>query len=64
MLGVEAQEALARIRQRPPGQPAGQGAREVAAVVPSADKLRRLDWDHFAEHRSAIVDRWNKVVNR
>ena len=64
MLGVEAQEAWARIGN---ARPVNQNAKvpdEVAAVVPSADKLRRLDWAYFAEHRSAIVERWNKVVNR
>lgn len=64
MLGVEAQEAWARIGN---ARPVNQQARvpdEVAAVVPTADKLRRLDWAYFAEQRTAIVDRWNKVVNR
>jgi hypothetical protein len=38
--------------------------REVVDTVPTADKLRRVDWDYYAANRTAIVDQWNKVVNR
>jgi len=24
----------------------------------------RVDWDYYAANRTAIVDQWNKVVNR
>jgi len=64
MLGVEAQETWAQIGN---ARPVNQHARvpdTVAAATPPADQLRQLDWAYFAEHRSAIVARWNKVVNR
>lgn len=64
MLGLEAQEAWARIGNARPVNKNAKVPDEVAAVVPTADKLRKLDWAYFAENRSAIVDRWNKVVNR
>lgn len=64
MLGVEAQEAWARIGNARPVNRQAKVPDDVAAVVPTADKLRRLDWAYFAEQRTAIVDRWNKVVNR
>jgi len=35
----------------------------VADTVPTAERLRRVDWEYFAEHRSAIVDQWNRTVN-
>lgn len=64
MLGVEAQEAWGRIGNARPVNAKAQVPAEVAATVPTADKLRRLDWNYFAEQRTSIVDRWNKVVNR
>jgi ABC-type thiamine transport system substrate-binding protein len=64
MLGVEAQEAWARIGNARPVNARAKVPPEVAAVVPPADKLRHLDWAFFAEQRSGIVDQWNKVVNR
>jgi putative spermidine/putrescine transport system substrate-binding protein len=64
MLGVEAQEAWARIGNARPVNKNARVPDEVAAVVPTADKLRSLDRTYFAEQRTAIVDRWNKVVNR
>jgi hypothetical protein len=36
---------------------------KVAEMVPTADKLRSLDWEYFAENRTAIVDGWNETVN-
>lgn len=63
-LSVEAQEAWTRIGG---GRPINRKARvpaEVAAMVPTADKLRSLDWEYFATQRTAIVDRWNTIVNR
>jgi len=35
-----------------------------ADSVPTADKLRRVDWEYFAENRTALVDKWNRIVNR
>lgn len=64
MLGVQAQEAWARIGNARPVNAQARVPAEVAAVVPPADKLRHLDWTFFAEQRGAIVDQWNKVVNR
>lgn len=64
MLGLEAQEAWARIGNARPVNKNAKVPDEVAALVPAADKLRKLDWAYFAENRSAIVDLWNKVVNR
>lgn len=64
MLGIEAQEAWARIGNARPVNARAKVPDEVAAVVPTADKLRKLDWTYFAEQRSAIVERWNRVVNR
>jgi putative spermidine/putrescine transport system substrate-binding protein len=64
LLGVEAQEAWTRIGG---GRPINVKARvpaEVATMVPTADQLRTPDWNYFAEQRTAIVDKWNKVVNR
>lgn len=64
MLGVEAQEAWARIGNARPVNRNAKVPAEVVASVPTADKLRNVDWGFFAERRSAIVDQWNKVVNR
>ncbi|RUR71262.1 extracellular solute-binding protein [Variovorax guangxiensis] len=64
MLGLEAQEAWARIGNARPVNGKAKVPEEVAATVPTADKLRSVDWGFFAEKRSAIVDQWNKVVNR
>lgn len=64
MLGVEAQEAWARIGNARPVNAKAKVPAEVAATVPRIDKLRNIDWSYFAEQRSAMVDRWNKVVNR
>lgn len=64
MLGVEAQEAWARIGNARPVNANAKVPDEVTAVVPTADKLRQLDWSYFAERRSAIVELWNQVVNR
>ncbi len=64
MLGVEAQEAWARIGNARPVNAQARVPAEVAAVVPPAGKLRHLDWSFFAEQRASIVDQWNKVVNR
>ncbi|WBY00231.1 extracellular solute-binding protein [Ramlibacter tataouinensis] len=64
MLGIEAQEAWARIGNARPVHAKAKVPAEVAAAVPTADKLRHLDWSFFAEQRAGIVDQWNKVVNR
>ena len=64
VLSVEAQEAWAKIGGGRPINTKAKVPAEVAAMVPTADKLRNLDWNYFAEQRSAIVDKWNKTVNR
>jgi len=64
MLGIEAQETWARTGLARPVNARARVPDEVAAVVPTADKLRQLDWAFFAEQRAGLVDRWNKVVNR
>ncbi|HTN67529.1 MAG TPA: extracellular solute-binding protein [Burkholderiaceae bacterium] len=64
MLSVEAQEAWAKIGGGRPINTRAKVPAEVAEMVPTADKLRTLDWEYFAEQRTAIVDRWNKIVNR
>ena len=63
MLSVPAQEAWGRIGSARPVNARAQVPAEVAAVVPTIDKLRQLDWTYFAEQRTSIVDRWNRVVN-
>ncbi|MBX3644204.1 MAG: extracellular solute-binding protein [Rubrivivax sp.] len=62
-LGVEAQEAWARIGGARPVNAKARVPAEVQAMVPTADKLRQLDWNFFAEQRSSLVERWNAVVN-
>ena len=37
---------------------------DVAASVPEISKLKRIDWDYFAQNRSALVSSWNEIVNR
>jgi len=37
---------------------------DVAAAVPVAEKLLRIDANYFVANRSAIVQKWNDVVNR
>ncbi|WP_151448920.1 extracellular solute-binding protein [Lacisediminimonas profundi] len=64
VLGVEAQEAWARIGGGRPINAKAKVPAEVAATVPTIDRLRTLDWNYFAEQRSAFVDRWAAVVNR
>ncbi len=64
LLSVEAQEAWTRIGGGRPINSKAKVPADVAAMVPTADKLRTLDWNYFAEQRTAIVDKWNKVVNR
>jgi putative spermidine/putrescine transport system substrate-binding protein len=63
MLSVEAQEAFARIGGNRPINVKAQVPEKVAEMVPTADKLRSLDWEYFAENRTAIVDGWNETVN-
>lgn len=36
----------------------------IADTVPPHAALRRIDWQYFADNRSAIVAKWNEVVNR
>lgn len=62
-LGVEAQEVWARVGGARPVNTKARVPAEVQATVPTADRLRQLDWAYFAEQRSAIVERWNAVVN-
>lgn len=63
MLSVEAQEAFSRIGGCRPINVKAVVPENVAAMVPTADKLRSLDWQYFSENRTAIVDGWNEVVN-
>lgn len=64
MLGVEAQETWARVGMSRPSSVKASVPKEVAASVPTADKLRKLDWEYFGANRTAIVDKWNRTVNR
>lgn len=62
-LGVEAQETWARVGGARPVNVKARVPADVQAMVPTADRLRQLDWMYFAEQRSTIVERWNAVVN-
>lgn len=63
MLGVPAQEVWARVGGARPVNVKAAAPKEVLQTVPNFDQLKRVDWEYFAEHRSAIVDQWNKIVN-
>lgn len=63
MLSPEAQSAFSRIGGCRPINVKAEVPDNVAAMVPTADKLRNLDWQYFGENRTAIVDGWNEVVN-
>jgi putative spermidine/putrescine transport system substrate-binding protein len=63
MLSVPAQEAFARIGGCRPINRKAAVPDNVAAMVPTADKLRSLDWPYFSENRTSIVDGWNQIVN-
>lgn len=64
MLSVEAQETWTRIGGGRPINAKAKVPPEVAVMVPPAERLRTLDWNYFAEQRTALVDQWNRVVNR
>lgn len=64
MLSLEAQETWAKVGLARPVNATAHVPAEVAAVVPTSDRLRSVDWNYFAEARTGIVDHWNKVVNR
>ncbi len=64
MLSLPAQEEWARVGGGRPVNVKAAVPKEVAETVPTIDKLRRVDWEYFAENRTAIVDKWNKIVNR
>lgn len=64
MLGVPAQEAWSRAGGGRPVNAKAAVPKEVVETVPTADRLRRVDWDYYAANRTAIVDQWNRVVNR
>ncbi len=64
MLSVPAQETWARVGGGRPVNAKAAVPREVAETVPTANRLRRVDWDYYAANRTAVVDQWNKVVNR
>lgn len=61
---VEAQKTWTRISGGRPINAKAKVLPEVAAMVPPAERLRMLDWNYFAEQRTAIVDQWNRVINR
>jgi putative spermidine/putrescine transport system substrate-binding protein len=63
MLGVQAQEAWARAGAARPVNVKAAVPTEVANTVSTPERLKLVDWEYFAEHRSAIVDQWNKTVN-
>jgi len=64
MLGVPAQEEWARAGGGRPVNVKAAVPKEVVDTVPAADRLRRVDWEYFAENRTAVVDKWNRIVNR
>ena len=64
MLGIEAQETWARVGMSRPSNVKASIPKEVAESVPDPDRLRKLDWDYFGANRTAIVDQWNRTVNR
>lgn len=64
MFGEAAQSAwIANGRTRPANRNVPVPA-DIAASVPTIEKLRRIDWDYFSQNRSAIVASWNETVNR
>lgn len=64
MLGKQAQEEWARVGGGRPVNTRAAVPKEVADTVPTFDRLRRVDWDYYAENRTSIVDQWNQTVNR
>lgn len=63
MLSVGPQEAFARIGGCRPINAKAKVPDAVASMVPTADKLRTLDWEYLGENRTKIVDGWNEIVN-
>jgi putative spermidine/putrescine transport system substrate-binding protein len=63
MLSVPAQEEWSRVGGGRPVNVRAAIPQEVVDTVPTIDKLRRVDWEYFAENRSAIVEQWNSTVN-
>lgn len=57
--GAWAQVGLSRPANRDVAVP-----KDVTETTPMASALKRVDWNFFGENRSAIVARWNEVVNR
>jgi ABC-type Fe3+ transport system substrate-binding protein len=64
MLSIEAQETWARVGMSRPSNVKASVPNDVAESVPAADRLRKLDWDFYGANRTAIVDQWNRTVNR
>ncbi len=64
MLSVPAQEAWAKAGGGRPVNVKASAPKEVLETVPTYDRLRRVDWEYYTEHRTAIVDQWNRTVNR
>jgi putative spermidine/putrescine transport system substrate-binding protein len=38
--------------------------KDVADTVPPHGSLRKVDWQYFAQNRTAVVNSWNEIVNR
>jgi putative spermidine/putrescine transport system substrate-binding protein len=64
MLDTQAQTAWAANGLSRPANRTVAVPKEVADATPLATALRKVDWQYFAEQRSAIVAKWNEVVNR
>lgn len=63
MLSQEAQEAFSLIGGNRPINMKARVPEKVAEMVPTADALRKIDWEYFAMNRTALVDEWNTIVN-
>lgn len=64
ILSREAQSRWPAIGRTRPSNKNVEVPADIAAAVPTADKLRRIDANYFVANRSAIVQKWNEIVNR
>lgn len=60
----EAQKRWAEIGRTRPANKHVEVSAEIAAAVPTADKLNRIDSNYFVANRTSIVQKWNEIVNR